>query len=137
VKNVVDAELVNVFVPTTPNPSSEFLVFVPKKDLDYLDMTSEEGFKMLVSTGIVTPPDRRPEEKRTTPMIKAGNEALAERSDPPAEVLSNGKISKWRPIEAAESTESAESAGKPVALDQVDGAEETDDLGPERTVNHS
>jgi len=121
-------------VPTTPNPTSGFLLFVPKKDLYYLDMTSEEGFKMLVSTGIVTPPDRRPEEKRTTPMIKAGNEALAERSDPPAEVLSNGKISKWRPIEAAESTESA---GEPVALDQVDGAEETDDLGPERTVTRS
>ena len=95
VQSVVDAELVNVFVPTTPNPTSGFLLFVPKKDLYYLDMTSEEGFKMLVSTGIVTPTDRRSAERKATPMILAGNEALATRADQPAQVLAGGKISKW------------------------------------------
>ena len=95
VQHVVDAELVNVFVPTTPNPTSGFLLFVPKKDLYYLDMTSEEGFKMLVSTGIVTPIDRRSPERQATPMILAGDEALAARVDPPARVLDGGKISKW------------------------------------------
>lgn len=131
VKNVVDAELVNVFVPTTPNPTSGFLLFVPKKDLYYLDMTSEEGFKMLVSTGIVTPPDRRSEERRATPMIKAGNKALAERADPPATVLSNGKISKWRPIDGATRPE------PPIDLDQTEADESTEDPAPERSINRS
>ncbi|HSR71440.1 MAG TPA: DUF502 domain-containing protein [Kiloniellales bacterium] len=49
----------NVFLPTTPNPTSGFLLFVPREDLEILSMTVEEGIKMIVSGGIVTPPDRR------------------------------------------------------------------------------
>jgi uncharacterized membrane protein len=52
------APLVNVFVPTTPNPTSGYLLFVPRKDVIELQMTVEEGVKMIVSGGIVTPPDR-------------------------------------------------------------------------------
>jgi uncharacterized membrane protein len=48
-------ELVNVFLPTTPNPTSGFLLFVPKKDLIHLDMSIEEGIKMVISGGIVGP----------------------------------------------------------------------------------
>jgi uncharacterized membrane protein len=48
-------ELVNVFLPTTPNPTSGFLLFVPKRDLVHLDMTIEEGIKMVISGGIVAP----------------------------------------------------------------------------------
>ena len=48
-------ELVNVFLPTTPNPTSGFLLFVPKSDLIHLDMTIEDGIKMVISGGIVTP----------------------------------------------------------------------------------
>ncbi len=59
-----DEELVNIFVPTTPNPTSGFLLFVPKRDLIPLSMSVEEGIKMVVSGGIVTPPDRRPPEAR-------------------------------------------------------------------------
>jgi uncharacterized membrane protein len=55
-------DVVNVFVPTTPNPSSGFLLFVPRSELVVLDMTAEEGIKMVVSGGIVTPPDRRVKE---------------------------------------------------------------------------
>ncbi len=44
-------ELVNVFVPTTPNPTSGFLLMVPKKDLIYLDMTFEEASRFIVSAG--------------------------------------------------------------------------------------
>jgi len=43
--------LVNVFVPTTPNPTSGFLLMVPKKDLIYLDMTFEEASRFIVSAG--------------------------------------------------------------------------------------
>ena len=43
--------LVNIFVPTTPNPTSGFLLMVPKKDLIYLDMSFEEASKFIVSAG--------------------------------------------------------------------------------------
>ena len=48
-------ELVNVFLPTTPNPTSGFLLFVPKKDLIHLDMSIEDGIKLVISGGIVAP----------------------------------------------------------------------------------
>ena len=44
-------ELVNVFIPTTPNPTSGFLLMIPKKDLIYLDMTFEEASRFIVSAG--------------------------------------------------------------------------------------
>ncbi len=50
---------VNVFLPTTPNPTSGFLLFLPRKEVVPLTMSVEEGIKMVVSGGIVTPPDRR------------------------------------------------------------------------------
>jgi uncharacterized membrane protein len=51
---------VNVFVPTTPNPTSGFLLIVPQSDLLPLDMTVEQGIKMVVSGGIITPPAKKP-----------------------------------------------------------------------------
>lgn len=62
-------ECVNVLVPTTPNPTGGYLLFVPKKDVVRLSMTVEEGIKMVVSGGIVTPPERRPAE---APALAAG-----------------------------------------------------------------
>tara|TARA_B100000795_G_C22598973_1_gene360452 strand:+ start:50 stop:655 length:606 start_codon:yes stop_codon:yes gene_type:complete len=47
-------KLVNIFLPTTPNPTSGFLLMVPKKDLIYLDMTFEEASKFIVSAGTST-----------------------------------------------------------------------------------
>ncbi len=58
VQRITAEETVNVFVPTTPNPTSGYLLFVPKKELTYLDMTVEEAVKLVVSAGIITPPDR-------------------------------------------------------------------------------
>lgn len=55
-------ELISVFLPTTPNPTSGFLLFVPKDDVTILDMTIEEGAKMIISAGLVEPPHRTPEE---------------------------------------------------------------------------
>ncbi|PIE02245.1 MAG: hypothetical protein CSA81_08385 [Acidobacteria bacterium] len=46
---------VNVFVPTTPNPTSGFLIMVDQKDVTILDMTAEDAMKWIVSSGIVTP----------------------------------------------------------------------------------
>jgi uncharacterized membrane protein len=53
-------EVVNVFLPTTPNPTSGFLLFVPRRDIILLDMSIEDGIKMVISGGIVTPADTRP-----------------------------------------------------------------------------
>tara|TARA_B110000037_G_scaffold213740_1_gene268614 strand:- start:116 stop:730 length:615 start_codon:yes stop_codon:yes gene_type:complete len=47
--------LVNVFVPTTPNPTSGFLLMIPKDDLIYLNMSFEEASKFIVSAGTSTP----------------------------------------------------------------------------------
>ena len=55
IKNKLNQEIVNVFVPTTPNPTSGFLLFCPKDDLIYLKMTVEQALKLVVSGGIVTP----------------------------------------------------------------------------------
>ena len=44
-------ELINVFVPTTPNPTSGFLLMFPKDELIYLDMSFEEASKFIVSAG--------------------------------------------------------------------------------------
>jgi len=71
VQNLTADEVVNVFVPTVPNPTTGLLLFVPRKDLVPLSMTPEEAMKMLISGGIVTPPDRRPAEEQAKPKIPA------------------------------------------------------------------
>lgn len=58
VQAAIKAETINVFVPTTPNPTSGYLLFVPRKELIFLNMTVEEGIKLVVSAGIITPPVR-------------------------------------------------------------------------------
>jgi uncharacterized membrane protein len=55
IKEKTNEELVNVFVPTTPNPTSGFLLMFPKKDLIYLDMNFEEASKFIVSAGTSNP----------------------------------------------------------------------------------
>lgn len=55
IQEISDEYVVNVFVPTTPNPTSGLLVFVAKKELIPLSMSVEEGIKLVVSGGIVTP----------------------------------------------------------------------------------
>ena len=51
IKDKIGTELVNVFVPTTPNPTSGFLLMVPKKDLIFLDISFEQASKFIVSAG--------------------------------------------------------------------------------------
>lgn len=62
VKKHFDDEMLNVFIPTTPNPTSGFLIFVPKKDTVELKMTVEEGIKFVISGGLVEP-DGMPRKK--------------------------------------------------------------------------
>jgi len=56
IKSKTNQNLINVFVPTTPNPTSGFLLMIPKVDLIYLDMTFEEASKFIVSAGTAIPP---------------------------------------------------------------------------------
>ncbi|MEC7179721.1 MAG: DUF502 domain-containing protein [Pseudomonadota bacterium] len=51
IQEKINEELINVFVPTTPNPTSGFLLMVPKKDLIFLDVTFEQASKFIVSAG--------------------------------------------------------------------------------------
>ncbi|PCJ99925.1 MAG: hypothetical protein COA45_03690 [Zetaproteobacteria bacterium] len=55
IQEFTEAETMNVFVPTTPNPTSGYLLFVPRDELKFLDMSVEEGVKLVVSAGIITP----------------------------------------------------------------------------------
>jgi len=50
-----DRELYSIFLPTTPNPTSGFLLFLPEKDIIFLDMSVEDAAKLVISAGLVTP----------------------------------------------------------------------------------
>ena len=54
-KKKTNKNLINVFIPTTPNPTSGFLLMYPKEDLIYLDLTFEEASKFIVSAGTSNP----------------------------------------------------------------------------------
>lgn len=69
-QELTDEETINVFVPTTPNPTSGFLLFVPKKDLKFLDMSVEEAVKLVVSAGIITPEDKVLKDSQTKDKAK-------------------------------------------------------------------
>jgi len=56
VQELTRENMLNVFVPTMPNPTSGFLIFSPLKELTEVSMTIEEGIKYVVSGGLVTPP---------------------------------------------------------------------------------
>ena len=58
-EKISKGELVTVFLPTTPNPTSGFLLFVPKKDVILLDMTVEDAAKLVISAGLVVPKGKK------------------------------------------------------------------------------
>ena len=55
IRRKVDRDLINVFIPTTPNPTSGFLLMFPKDEVIYLDMSFEEASKFIVSAGTSNP----------------------------------------------------------------------------------
>lgn len=59
VQNLVAEDSLAVFIPTTPNPTSGFLLFVPRKDVIELDMSVDAGLKMLLSLGVVVPESKK------------------------------------------------------------------------------
>ena len=63
VKDIVKKDMVNVFIPTTPNPTSGFLIFVPREDVVELEMSVEDGIKFVISGGIVSPEELNQKKK--------------------------------------------------------------------------
>ncbi len=95
VQNMTEEEVINIFLPTTPNPTSGFLLFVPRKDLIPLSMSVEEAIKMVISGGIVTPPDHRPLDQQKKPLVSAATyedmEVLREKDRAPVLVTKGDK----------------------------------------------
>lgn len=60
-----DEPVVSVFMPTTPNPTSGFLLFVPRADITILDMTVEDAAKLVISAGLVYPNGKGGVEQKT------------------------------------------------------------------------
>lgn len=52
---IPEDEVMTVFIPTTPNPTSGFLLYVPKRDVIFLDMSVEDAAKLIISAGLVNP----------------------------------------------------------------------------------
>jgi uncharacterized membrane protein len=67
IQELTDEEVLNVYIPTTPNPTSGYLCFVARSEVYSLSMSVEEGIKMVVSGGLVIPPVRRPSKQRKSP----------------------------------------------------------------------
>ncbi|MDE1903658.1 MAG: DUF502 domain-containing protein [Alphaproteobacteria bacterium] len=55
IKSAVAAETIGLYVPTTPNPTSGYLVYVPREEIVPLAMSVEDGIKLVISGGIITP----------------------------------------------------------------------------------
>ena len=55
VEKKIGEEIINIYVPTTPNPTSGFFIMLPKDDVIELDMSVDEAFKLIISTGVVVP----------------------------------------------------------------------------------
>ena len=79
----VGMPLVSVFLPTTPNPTSGFLLYVPREDITLLDMTIEEAAKLIVSAGLVEPVAAS--EAEDAPEALHGRPSAPTASPPPGE----------------------------------------------------
>ena len=64
VESIIGKDVINLFVPTTPNPTSGFFVMIPKKDAFELQMSVEEAFKLVISAGVVTPENLKIKQKK-------------------------------------------------------------------------
>ena len=63
-ESIIGEEIINLFVPTTPNPTSGFFVLIPKKNAFELDISVEDAFKLVISAGVVTPDSVKIKDKK-------------------------------------------------------------------------
>lgn len=66
IQRKTEHEVLNIFIPTTPNPTSGFLIFVPKQDVIFLEMSVEDGLKLIISGGVITPKEQAEEKNDTS-----------------------------------------------------------------------
>lgn len=78
-QEVANEELINIYVPTTPNPTSGFYIMVPPSDVKRLDVPVEVGLKMILSAGVVNPLDDPVEAKKIAAEIEAKKAKAAKR----------------------------------------------------------
>ncbi|HUU41268.1 MAG TPA: DUF502 domain-containing protein [Desulfatiglandales bacterium] len=64
IQRKTNEKMLNVFVPTTPNPTSGFYIIIPEDELTILDMSVEDAFKLIISGGIFTPSEGKNSSKR-------------------------------------------------------------------------
>lgn len=64
VQEKTSREVVNIFVPTTPNPTSGFFLMVPREEVIELDMSVDEGIKMIMSMGVIVPGAKKVESEK-------------------------------------------------------------------------
>ncbi|MDH3472976.1 MAG: DUF502 domain-containing protein [Rhodospirillales bacterium] len=89
VQTVTDDTVINVFLPATPNPTTGFLLFVPRRDVHILDISVEEGIKLVISGGIVTPENTRQLARPVEPSEAAATETPAKPRFSPIAKLRN------------------------------------------------
>ena len=76
-QQVVGQDLINIYVPTTPNPTSGFYIMVPPSEVRRLDVPVEVGLKMILSAGVVNPLDDPVEAKKMAAEIERKSAKLA------------------------------------------------------------
>lgn len=64
VQDKTSREVVNIFIPTTPNPTSGFFLMVPRDEVIELDMSVDEGIKMIMSMGVIVPGAKKVESEK-------------------------------------------------------------------------
>lgn len=69
----INKKMINVFIPTTPNPTSGFYILVPEGDLTVLDMSVEDAFKLLISGGLVSPDELKRVRRKKRDRSGKGN----------------------------------------------------------------
>ena len=74
-RNSSKGPMVSVFVPTTPNPTSGFLLFFPRADIIELDMSIEDAAKLVISAGLVYPPTKKTSSKSTIEKSRTNKKA--------------------------------------------------------------
>ena len=74
----LDDDMINIYVPTTPNPTSGFLLMVPRRDLIYLDMLVEDAAKYIISIGVIAPEMEAKIARLSKRQPKAPNKISAE-----------------------------------------------------------
>ena len=74
----LDDDMINIYVPTTPNPTSGFLLMVPRRDLIYLDMPVDDAAKYIISIGVIAPEMEAKIARLSKRQPKAPNKISAE-----------------------------------------------------------